>query len=80
MILETSVGRARAGCHRVGWQGTTTQQARACKEEQRRQRARWRPAWVCSDLTHEVKAIEAWSVNVHTTSTKKTSGQLRFPG
>jgi hypothetical protein len=24
MILETAVGRARAGCHRVGWQGART--------------------------------------------------------
>jgi len=38
--LKTSVGRTRVCCFRGGWQGATTPQAVACKEEQRRQATR----------------------------------------
>jgi hypothetical protein len=63
--LETAVGRARAGRHRVGWLGQRrTPQATACKDEQRRQRARGRPDRVRSAVTQAVKVIEAAKTNI----------------
>jgi hypothetical protein len=60
--------------------GATTRQATACKEEQRRQRARGRPDRVRSVLTQEVKVIEARKINVHANLVKIRSGQLPFLG
>jgi UDP-N-acetylmuramyl tripeptide synthase len=64
----------------VGWQGATTPQARACKEEQRRQRARGRPDRARSALTKAVKVIEDRKINVHKALAKIKSGQLPFLG
>jgi hypothetical protein len=64
----------------VGWQGERTLQAIACKDEQRRQRARGRPDRVRSAVTKEVKVIGALKVTVHAVFLKVTSGQLRFLG
>ncbi|MCL2523703.1 MAG: hypothetical protein FWF20_05120 [Betaproteobacteria bacterium] len=80
MILKTAVGRAQAGRHRVGWQGATTLQAHACKEEQRRQRARGRPDRARSVLTQMVTLSKVRKDNIHTALIKVTSGQLRFSG
>jgi hypothetical protein len=49
---------------RAGY-GVTTPQARACKEERRRQRARGRPDRVHNNLTQEVRVIEARKLNIH---------------
>ena len=80
MILETVVGRARGGCHRVGWQDVRTRQARACKDEQRRQRGRGRPARVRSALTSIVNVIEAGALSAHAALLMIASGQLPFLG
>ena len=80
MILETAVGRARAGCDGVRWQGATTLRARARKEEQRRQRATAWLARVCSALTHEVMNIVGGNVCIHAVNPAESSGQLRFLG
>ena len=78
--LETVVGRARAGRHRVGWQGATMPLGSACKEEQRRQRARGRSDRVRSAFTQEVKLIGARNINIHAGFVRITSGQLPFLG
>ena len=70
------VGRARAGRHRVRWQGVRTPQARACKNEQRRQRARGRPDRVRSALTKWVSVIGAKKSSFHAAFLKIASGQL----
>ena len=80
MILETAVGRARAGCDAVRWQGVTMRRAHARKEEQRRQRAAEWLAWVCSALTHKVTHIVGGNVCIHAVSPAEESGQLRFLG
>ena len=90
MILETAVGRARAGRDRVRWQGVAqacpapclglTLRARARKEEQRRQRA---AAWIArarSAVTHEVTVAVVKTVCIHMVHPVETSGQLRFLG
>ena len=56
IILETAVGRARVGRPGVGWQGATRQQADACKEEQRRQRAPGRRNRVRSAVTQKMNS------------------------
>ena len=80
MILETAVGRARAGRDGVRWQGATTLRAPARKEEQHRQSATAWPARACSALTHEVTHIVGGSVSIHAVSPAELSGQLRFLG
>ena len=80
MILETAVGRARAGRDGVRWQGATTLRARARKEEQRRQSAAAWLARVCSALTLEVIDIVGGNVCIHAVSPAESSGQLRFLG
>ena len=80
MILETAVGRARAGRDGVRWQGATTLRAHARKEEQRRQSAAAWPARVCSALTHEVMDIVGGNISIHAVSPAEESGQLRFLG
>jgi hypothetical protein len=80
MILETSVERARVGRHGVGWQGTTRQQAPACNEEKRRQRAPGRLNRVCSALTHLVNLFVAKEVKNQAAFQRETSGQLPFLG
>ena len=57
MILETTVGRARVGRHGVRWQGVTTTQATACKEDQRSQRAPGRPTRARSALRQAVRCF-----------------------
>ena len=89
-LLETAVGRARAGRDGVRWQGLAqacpapclglTLRARARKEEQRRQSAPSRPARVCSAFTHEVMDIVGRNVCIHAVSPAEESGQLRFLG
>jgi hypothetical protein len=80
MILDSSVGRARVGRWRRVWVGATTQQATACKKEQRPQaRCQWLNR-VRSALTQMVDRVEAKKVNVHENLLKKTSGQLGNPG
>ena len=78
MILETAVGRARAGRAAVRWQGATRRRAHARKEEQRRQSAAAWLARVCSALTHEVMNIVGGNVCIHAGSPAELSGQLRF--
>lgn len=78
--LETAVGRARVGRHGVGWQGVTTRQADACKEEQRRQHAPGRLNRVRSALTPGVKQFVAAKMSAHATWPALVSGQLRFLG
>ena len=63
--LETAVGRARAGCAAVRWQGATTPRARARKEEQRGQRAAARLDRVRSAVTHVVMGDVGAKVSVH---------------
>jgi len=67
------------------WLGRTLQGRRrclahACKEEQRRQRARGRSDRVRSALTQKVKLIEARKINIHANFVRITSGQLPFLG
>ncbi len=57
--LETAVGRARVGVWQARWQGVTTPQANACKEEQRRQRACQTLNRVRSALTQQVRNFKA---------------------
>ena len=88
MILETAVGRARAGRDAVRWQGLAQacpapclglrRRAHARKEEQRRQSAAAWLARVCSALTHEVMNIVGGNVCIHAGSPAELSGQLRF--
>jgi P-type Ca2+ transporter type 2C len=59
----------------VGWQGATRQQALACNEEQRRQRAPGRLNRVRS-ATHLVSLLVVKNVNAHAGFQRKTSGQL----
>ena len=80
MILETAVGRARAGCDGVRWLGATTLRACARKEEQRRQSAAAWLARVCSAFTHEVMDLVGGNVCIHAVSPAESSGQLRFLG
>ena len=80
IILETAVGRARAGRDAVRWQGATTLRAHARKEEQRRQRAAAWLARVCSAFTQEVMNIVGGNVCIHAVSPAESSGQLRFLG
>ncbi len=62
------------------WQDVRTRQARACKNEQRRQRARGRPDRVRSALTKWVNVIEAMTWSVHAAFLTMASGQLPFLG
>ena len=90
MILETAVGRARAGRDGVRWQGLAQacpapclglmRRAHARKAEQRRQSAAARLARVCSALTCEVMDIVGGNVCIHAVSPAESSGQLRFLG
>ena len=68
------------GVWQARWQGATTQQADACKEEQRRQRACQAPNRVRSARTQQVRNFKANKLNVHVHFLLKTSGQLRFLG
>jgi hypothetical protein len=65
IILDSAVGRARAGRDASGWQGATTLRARAREEEQRGQRVAARFDRVRSALTQTVKAVVEAIVNVH---------------
>jgi hypothetical protein len=65
MILDSAVERARVGCHGVGWQGATRQQAPACNEDQRRQRAPGRLNRVRSALTQKARRVVGEIFNVH---------------
>jgi len=80
MILDSSVGRARVGWWRRVWVGATTQQATACKEEQRPQARRQRLNRACSAVTQKVKLINAKKVHIHRNLLKEMSGQLRNLG
>ena len=89
-ILETAVGRARAGRDGVRWQGLAQAcpapclglrlRAHARKEEQRRQSTAAWLARVCSALTHKVTHIVSGNVCIHAVSPAESSGQLRFLG
>jgi hypothetical protein len=74
--LDSAVERTRVGCHGVGWQGVTRQQAPACNDEQRRQRAPGRLNRVCSAVTHLVSLLVVKDVNGHAGFQRKISGQL----
>ena len=76
IILDSAVGRARAGCDVVGWQGATTLRAHAREEKQRRQRAAARLDRVRSALTQVVNAVVGTKLNVHLELQAETSGQL----
>ena len=65
IILDSAVGRARAGCGAVRWQGATTLRARARKKEQRRQRAAAQIDRVRSALTLLVRVAVGTEVSVH---------------
>ncbi len=78
--LETAVGHARVGRHGVGWEGARTQQARACKDEQRAQRAPGRLNRVWSALTQQVNSVVVNNISIHANLQRRTSGQLRFLG
>src|SRR5512139_3168744 len=80
IILETAVRHARVGRHGVGWEGARTQQAHACKDEQRTQPAAGRLNRVCSALTKRVDSVVAKNISIHADLQRKTSGQLRLPG
>jgi len=78
--LETAVGRARVGrCGRV-WVGATTQQATACKAEQRPQAWPRRLNRVRSAGTQKANAVVTQKVSDHAALPADTSGQLRFLG
>ncbi len=55
--LELAVEHARVGCAAVGWQGATTQRARARKAEQRRQHAAGQLNRVCNAVRLKVRAV-----------------------
>ena len=80
MILEATVGRARVGAWQARMQGATTQQADACKEEQRRQRACQALNRVRSALTQWGRDFKAKSLNAHRHFLLKISGQLLLLG
>jgi hypothetical protein len=64
----------------VRWQGATTLQATACKEEQRRQRAPRRLNRVRSALTQAVSPLKETKVSIHAGSIRLISDQLPFLG
>jgi hypothetical protein len=58
LSLDPAVGRARAGCHRVGWQGAKHSDGLGHREHsQRRQRARGRLDRACSVVTQWVNVF-----------------------
>ena len=80
IIPETAVGRARVGrCGRV-WVGATTQQAIACKVEQRPRAWPQRRNRVRSAVTQKVNVVVAPKVSVHAAWPAYASGQLLFLG
>ena len=80
IILKTAVGRIRQCRDWRARQGARTQQAHACKDEQRRMARQTRCWRVRSALTQEVNVIEAANVNIHAVLLKVASGQLPFLG
>lgn len=76
LSLVPAVGRARAGRHRVGWQGATTLRAHAHEEEQRSQHARGRLDRVRSVLTRKVMEVVSPKSSIHTVQPAEMSGQL----
>ena len=68
------------GVWQARWQGATTQQADACKEEQRRQRVCQTLNRVSSARTQSVSNFKAKKLNAHGGFLLKISGQLPFSG
>ena len=80
MILDSAVERARVGRPEVGWQDARTQQARACKDEQRSQHAAGRLSRMRSILTRRVSVFVRAKFNAPMALQAETSVQLRNLG
>jgi len=61
-------------------QGAKTQQANACKDEQRSMARRAQYWSACSVLTQKVKHSKGATFSIHAMFKKKSSGQLPFLG